>query len=108
MLGPLSLTTQSTVDGFFDPGRIKAMEKIIRHYTTLTELDKNTVVQIACSLQSQQMGLERQQSSDFSSDCADRPDEEEDFTIDPVSSTTASKAPLRTVYNALRLLDSDL
>lgn len=84
------------------------MEEIIRHYTRLSELDKDTVVHIARSLRSQQIGSERQQSSEFSSDCADHPDEEEKFTIDPVSSMTASKALLRTLYNALRLLNSDL
>ena len=90
----LKLTSDSTDDGFLDPERIRVMEEIIHHYTGRSEFDKSTLVQYVGFLRGQH-NLEGRQFDEISDEGADSPGENEEFTIDPVSSTTASKPALK-------------
>ena len=91
------MTSGSTVDQFLDPERIKTMEEIIKYYTGSTTFDKFTLDSITRSIQSQSAGSEMRQIREASSHSEDSLNDDEEFTIDPVSSTTAGKPQIRTV-----------
>ena len=63
------------------------MQEIINHHIGPVAFDKSNLRQIVCSLRNQKT----QRPSQLSSSGAESPNAEEDFAIDPVSSTTASK-----------------
>lgn len=70
------------------------MEKVVRHYTGRVVLDKPTLIRITESLQSHPTDAGTQRFSGALSDSADSENDDEEFTIDPVSSTTAGKPPV--------------
>ena len=65
------------------------MEDIIEHRMDPVAFDKATLSQLARSLRHE----ETQQPSELSNDWPESSSAEQDFAIDPVSPTTASKTP---------------
>ena len=92
------MTGGSAVKEFLDPERIKIMEEIIRHYTGFTTFDKLTLGSIARSIQSQSADSVGQQLREVSSDPADSLGDDEEFTINPVSPTTAGKPEIQPFF----------
>jgi hypothetical protein len=69
------------------------LEDVVRHYTGRAGLDKPTLVRIVESIQSHPTDAGTQRFSGVPSDSTDSENDDKEFTIDPVSSTTAGKPP---------------
>jgi len=72
---------------------MKALEEVVRHYTGIADLDNASLGKIARSLQrqTQQPNERNQPNNEGSSDSAGDDNDDEEFRIDPMSSTTAGK-----------------
>ncbi|KIX01498.1 uncharacterized protein Z518_09224 [Rhinocladiella mackenziei CBS 650.93] len=88
-LASLKRTRKEIPDGFIDPERVRLLEDLLVHYTKSPVFEKPTLEQLVHPLHMESVDAASTQSKGTTINSTDSSNEDEDNSIDPVSSTTA-------------------